>query len=80
MPPDTENKIVLNIRLNRWVNICTLIGMFSTASYVGVQKANSILNAIYDTQRESTELKARVSTLEVEVKQHHDILLTIKKP
>jgi len=79
MTQQKEDKIVFSIRVNRVVNICTLIGMFSTASYFGINKANKILNAISDSQRDNIELKARVTTLESEVQSHHDILLTIKR-
>jgi hypothetical protein len=57
MPPDTENRIVFNIQLNRIVSICTIVGSIGGASLFGLSKANKILMAIEENISQTIQLR-----------------------
>jgi hypothetical protein len=70
MPPEVQDRIVLNIRWNRIINICTLVSLFGGGTWLGLSKANSILTAIQDNTRQTMELRKEVDALKITVNEH----------
>ena len=70
MPPEVQDRIVLNIRWNRIINICTLVSLFGGGTWLGLTKANSILVAIQENTRQTVELRKEMDALKFVVNEH----------
>jgi hypothetical protein len=77
----SEDRLIFNIRLNRVVNICALVGTIGSATFLGASKANSILVAIQENTRQTMELRKEMDAVKSEVNEHDKqiAILTYKK-